>query len=213
MLLRHVAPNILPALVTFALLGMGVTIILEGALSFLGLGVPPPEPSWGNMIFEGQAVLSAEPKLVLLPERVPLRHRAGLQPPRRRAARARERVVTSGGAPADVRVEIGTPPAAGPLLEVRDLRVDFRHGGRTIRAVNGLSYALAGRAHARDHRRVGLGQDRQLARDHGPAAGDGDRLGLGALRGPRADRAVRQGDAPPPRRGRRDGLPGSRRAR
>jgi peptide/nickel transport system permease protein len=67
MLLRHVAPNILPQLVTFGLLGVGVTIILEGALSFLGLGVPPPEPSWGNMIFEGQAVLSAEPKLVLLP--------------------------------------------------------------------------------------------------------------------------------------------------
>jgi peptide/nickel transport system permease protein len=67
MLLRHVAPNILPQLVTFGLLGIGVTIILEGALSFLGLGVPPPEPSWGNMIFEGQAVLSAEPKLVLLP--------------------------------------------------------------------------------------------------------------------------------------------------
>jgi peptide/nickel transport system permease protein len=67
MLLRHVAPNILPQLVTFGLLGIGVTIILEGALSFLGLGVPPPEPSWGNMIFEGQAVMSAEPKLVLLP--------------------------------------------------------------------------------------------------------------------------------------------------
>jgi peptide/nickel transport system permease protein len=66
-LLRHVAPNILPQLVTFGLLGMGVTIILEGALSFLGLGVPPPQPSWGNMIFDGQAVLSAEPKLVLLP--------------------------------------------------------------------------------------------------------------------------------------------------
>jgi peptide/nickel transport system permease protein len=66
-LLRHIAPNILPALVTFALLGVGVTIILEGALSFLGLGIPPPQPSWGNMIFDGQAVLSAEPKLVLLP--------------------------------------------------------------------------------------------------------------------------------------------------
>jgi peptide/nickel transport system permease protein len=66
-LLRHITPNILPALVTFGLLGVGVTIILEGALSFLGLGIPPPEPSWGNMIFEGQAVLSAEPKLVLLP--------------------------------------------------------------------------------------------------------------------------------------------------
>jgi peptide/nickel transport system permease protein len=66
-LLRHVTPNIMPALVTFGLLGIGVTIILEGALSFLGLGIPPPQPSWGNMIFEGQAVLSAEPKLVLLP--------------------------------------------------------------------------------------------------------------------------------------------------
>ena len=66
-LLRHVAPNIVPQLITFGLLGIGVTIILEGALSFLGLGVPPPEPSWGNMIFDGQAVLSAEPKLVLLP--------------------------------------------------------------------------------------------------------------------------------------------------
>jgi peptide/nickel transport system permease protein len=66
-LLRHITPNILPALVTFALLGVGITIILEGALSFLGLGIRPPQPSWGHMIFEGQAVLSAEPKLVLLP--------------------------------------------------------------------------------------------------------------------------------------------------
>jgi peptide/nickel transport system permease protein len=66
-LLRHITPNIMPALITFGLLGIGVTIILEGALSFLGLGIPPPQPSWGNMIFDGQAVLSAEPKLVLLP--------------------------------------------------------------------------------------------------------------------------------------------------
>jgi peptide/nickel transport system permease protein len=66
-LLRHVAPNILPQLATFGLLGMGVIIILEGALSFLGLGIPPPAPSWGNMIAEGQGVLSAEPRFVLLP--------------------------------------------------------------------------------------------------------------------------------------------------
>ena len=66
-LLRHVAPNIVPQLVTFGLLGMGVIIILEGALSFLGLGVPPPNPSWGNMIFDGQGILSAEPRLVLVP--------------------------------------------------------------------------------------------------------------------------------------------------
>jgi peptide/nickel transport system permease protein len=67
MLARHVAPNVLPQLVTFGLLGMGVIIILEGALSFFGLGIPPPNPSWGNMIFEGQGILSAEPRLVLVP--------------------------------------------------------------------------------------------------------------------------------------------------
>ena len=66
-LLRHVAPNIVPQLVTFGLLGMGVIIILEGALSFFGLGIPPPNPSWGNMIFDGQGILSAEPRLVLVP--------------------------------------------------------------------------------------------------------------------------------------------------
>jgi peptide/nickel transport system permease protein len=66
-LLRHVSPNIMPQLITFGLLGMGVIIIIEGALSFFGLGVPPPEPSWGNMIADGQGVLSAEPRLVLIP--------------------------------------------------------------------------------------------------------------------------------------------------
>jgi peptide/nickel transport system permease protein len=66
-LVRHIAPNILPGLLTFALLGMGIIIILEGALSFLGLGVPPPEPSWGNMISTGQQTLSATPRYVLLP--------------------------------------------------------------------------------------------------------------------------------------------------
>lgn len=67
MLLGHIAPNILPQLLTFALLGMGITIILEGALSFLGLGVQPPDPSWGNMIAQGQGILSAEPRFVLIP--------------------------------------------------------------------------------------------------------------------------------------------------
>jgi peptide/nickel transport system permease protein len=46
---------------------MGITVILEGALSFLGLGIPPPAPSWGNMIAAGQGLLSAQPRFVLLP--------------------------------------------------------------------------------------------------------------------------------------------------
>jgi peptide/nickel transport system permease protein len=66
-LLRHIVPNILPQLTTFTLLGMGITIVLEGALSFLNLGIPPPAPSWGNMIAQGQTVLTAEPRLVLIP--------------------------------------------------------------------------------------------------------------------------------------------------
>lgn len=66
-LFGHIAPNIIPQLVTFAFLGMGIIIVIEGALSFLGLGIPAPAPSWGNMISDGQQSLSASPMLVLLP--------------------------------------------------------------------------------------------------------------------------------------------------
>lgn len=66
-LLRHVAPNIIPQLTTFAMLGMGLIIVIEGALSFLGLGIQAPAPSWGNMIAQGQQSLSATPMLVVWP--------------------------------------------------------------------------------------------------------------------------------------------------
>jgi peptide/nickel transport system permease protein len=64
---RHILPNIMPAIVTFSLLGIGVTIILEGALDFLGYGIPAPEASWGSMIASGQQVLTAQPEYVLIP--------------------------------------------------------------------------------------------------------------------------------------------------
>jgi peptide/nickel transport system permease protein len=66
-LTRHVAPNILPQLVTFGLLGVGVTILVAGALSFLGYGVPAPGPSWGNMIALGAQQLSPHPYLMIIP--------------------------------------------------------------------------------------------------------------------------------------------------
>ncbi len=66
-IVRHVIPNILPQLLTFSLLGFGVVIILEGALSFLGFGIPLPEASWGSMIAQGEQTLSASPDLVLIP--------------------------------------------------------------------------------------------------------------------------------------------------
>jgi peptide/nickel transport system permease protein len=65
--LFHLAPNLLPQQLTFALLGAGVAIIQEGALSFLSLGVPPPGASWGNMIASGMQTMSVRPSLVLLP--------------------------------------------------------------------------------------------------------------------------------------------------
>ena len=66
-IVRHIIPNIAPQLMTFSLLGIGVIMILEGALSYLGLGIPLPEASWGSMIAQGQTVLSATPDLVLIP--------------------------------------------------------------------------------------------------------------------------------------------------
>lgn len=66
-LLRHLLPNMITQLATFALLGAGVSIILEGALSFLSLGIPAPGASWGNMIATGENTLSVQPSLVLIP--------------------------------------------------------------------------------------------------------------------------------------------------
>ena len=64
---RHVVPNIFPSIVTFSLLGLGIIIILEGALDFLGYGIQRPKPSWGNMISNGQQILSVQPEYVLIP--------------------------------------------------------------------------------------------------------------------------------------------------
>jgi peptide/nickel transport system permease protein len=64
---RHVVPNIMPNIVTFSLLGLGIIIILEGALDFLGYGIQRPTPSWGNMIATGQQILSVSPEYVLIP--------------------------------------------------------------------------------------------------------------------------------------------------
>lgn len=66
-LLRELLPNVSLPLVAFFLLGVAVTIVVEGALSFLGLGVPPPAPSWGSMIAEGRESLDIAPWLAFLP--------------------------------------------------------------------------------------------------------------------------------------------------
>jgi peptide/nickel transport system permease protein len=66
-LLRELLPNVFLPLLAFFLLGVAVTIVVEGALSFLGLGVPPPISSWGSMIGEGRESLEVAPRLAFLP--------------------------------------------------------------------------------------------------------------------------------------------------
>jgi peptide/nickel transport system permease protein len=66
-LLRHIIPTAIPAVVVQATLGMAGAIIGEAALSFLGLGVQPPTPSWGTMLNGGRAHLLDAPHLTLFP--------------------------------------------------------------------------------------------------------------------------------------------------
>jgi peptide/nickel transport system permease protein len=66
-LLREVLPNILTHLVVVATLEMALAILLEAALSFLGLGVPPPLPSWGLMIAEGKDYMFFSPWVITVP--------------------------------------------------------------------------------------------------------------------------------------------------
>ena len=66
-ILRHVLPNIIsPTLVMFAY-GVSQFIILKSALSFLGLGIPPPAPTWGRMLYEGRDFLTIAPWIITFP--------------------------------------------------------------------------------------------------------------------------------------------------
>jgi peptide/nickel transport system permease protein len=66
-LVRELLPNVSLPLLAFFLLAVAVTIVVEGALSLLGLGVPPPTASWGSMIGEGRESLDIAPWLAFLP--------------------------------------------------------------------------------------------------------------------------------------------------
>ncbi|HVH13017.1 MAG TPA: oligopeptide ABC transporter permease [Longimicrobium sp.] len=57
-ILRHVVPNTMAPVIVSATLGIGLTILTEASLSFLGLGVQPPTPSWGNMVADGRDALT-----------------------------------------------------------------------------------------------------------------------------------------------------------
>jgi peptide/nickel transport system permease protein len=66
-LFRHILPHLISTIIVWATLGISTTVLLEATLSFLGVGVRPPTPSWGNIIFENQTYFASAPWLVFIP--------------------------------------------------------------------------------------------------------------------------------------------------
>lgn len=64
---RHILPNVLAPVIVLATLGVGTIIILEAALSFLGLGIQPPTPSWGGTLSDGRAFILLFPHIAMAP--------------------------------------------------------------------------------------------------------------------------------------------------
>jgi peptide/nickel transport system permease protein len=67
MILRHLLPHLVPLIIVYATLGIAAAILFEATLSFLGVGVPPPAPSWGGMIIEHVGYYRTDPRVVALP--------------------------------------------------------------------------------------------------------------------------------------------------
>lgn len=64
---QHLLPNVLPTVIVLAAMATASTIILEAGLGYLGVGVPPPAPSWGSMIADGQDYFISAPVIVIAP--------------------------------------------------------------------------------------------------------------------------------------------------
>jgi len=66
-LLRHILPNVFNTIIVLATLEVGHLILLESSLSFLGVGVPPPQPAWGQMVADGREFVSSAYWVALFP--------------------------------------------------------------------------------------------------------------------------------------------------
>ena len=66
-LIKHILPQLVPTIIVWGTLGIATNVMLEASLSFLGIGVQPPTPSWGGMIQEAQSYYRSAPWLVIFP--------------------------------------------------------------------------------------------------------------------------------------------------
>ena len=69
-MVRELLPNVILPMLSLVLFGMSIVIIIEGALAFLGVGFPPPTPSWGKMIADGFEEISRAPQVTFVPAAV-----------------------------------------------------------------------------------------------------------------------------------------------
>jgi peptide/nickel transport system permease protein len=143
-----VVPNVVVPVLAYGLIAMGAVILVEGALSYFGLGVPEGTTSWGRLVAEGQVYLEDAPWVSLTPaaaifftilalnylgDRVQARWFAGGPIPKMPKVRA---VAVSPSAAAAV------VDQDGPLLDVRDLVTQLATPFGTVTAVDGVSFAL-----------------------------------------------------------------------
>ncbi len=168
----HVLPNIWPTLAVNLALQFGLAVLAEASLSYLGLGPPPPNASWGRLLQEAQSTVLDRAGRRDRTRRAPGRARGRRQPARRRAARR------------------GRPdPQEAPmsLLDVTDLTVTTA-SGRTL--VDGLSFAVVAGRSARADRRVRIREVADHARRDRAAAAWSARLRDRAARRDTGDRCV-----------------------
>ena len=155
----HILPNTIAPLIVQGTSSARSAILVEAILSFLGVGLPPDIPTWGNIMAEGRVQFNEYPAQRFLPRHLPRAHRARGQHARRRPARhagpamAASAVMSSRprGPRPDDRAAAGRRPRAGGV----ERRVHGRRGRNRLPG-----------------RRIGLGQVGDRARRHGPAAED-----------------------------------------
>ncbi|MGH2787801.1 MAG: dipeptide/oligopeptide/nickel ABC transporter permease/ATP-binding protein [Actinomycetota bacterium] len=146
LLFIYVLPSVWQAVLVIALLDVGYLVIVESTLSFLGFGVPPPQPSWGGILAEGRQFMVVNPWLPLLPGAAILVTVLSINlvgdglgdvlDPRRKGA-FRRQILRS---PPRARHEQVDGRDGQKVLSVRDLQVDFPAGGDTIHAVRDVSF-------------------------------------------------------------------------
>lgn len=153
-LLRHVLPNIAEPLIVNATIGAGGSLLAFAGLSFLGLGVQPPEYDWGRLMLDGVAGIYLNPFAALAPGAAVVIAGLAFNLTGEAAARslgisddlvvssvARRRSLRRRSAPVSD-APPAQPPVDGTVLEVGDLHVTFPAATRTVHAVRGVSFSI-----------------------------------------------------------------------